>query len=125
MQDEREGPCILVVDDDETLAGGLAYALSQKGLKVAVGSRGKVVPEMIASVNPDALLLDISLPDLNGITVARIVRWNWPHLPIIFVTGHDNMGEINRALGLPRTSIVRKPFSLDVLLQAIEKALAS
>lgn len=117
------GRCILVVDDDETLAGGLAYALAQKGLRVAVGSRGKVVPEMIASVHPDALLLDISLPDLNGITVARIVRERWPHLPIIFVTGHDNLGEIKRALALPNTSIVHKPFSLDALVRAIEAAI--
>ena len=122
MPEGPQGICVLVVDDDETLAGGLAYALSEKGLKVAVGSRGTIVPDLIASTHPEAIVLDISLPDLNGINVARLVRAEWPLLPIIFVTGHDNMGEINRALSLPRTSIVRKPFSIDALVKAIVAA---
>ncbi len=123
MPGELEQLCVLVVDDDETLAGGLAYALSERGLRVAVASRGKVVLEMISTVRPDALVLDISLPDLNGITVARVVRVSWPLLPIIFVTGHDNLAEMHRALSLSRTSILQKPFDINALVVAIRAAI--
>jgi len=123
MPGELRQLCVLVVDDDEALAGGLAWALSEKGLRVAVVTRGQAVPEMIPAIRPDALVLDISLPDLNGITVARVVRARWPALPIIFTTRHDNEGETRRALSLPRTLMMRKPFDTETLVAAIRSVL--
>ncbi|HKB80435.1 MAG TPA: response regulator [Thermoanaerobaculia bacterium] len=119
MPEEAKRIRVLVVEDDENLAGGLAFALSQHGIHVAVIHRGRPVPALVAALRPDVVVLDISLPDLNGIHVARLIRPAFPNLPIIFVTAHDNLSEINRAQALPHTKIVHKPFTVAALVTAI------
>jgi len=125
VAEERKRLRVLIVEDDERLAGGLAFALSQQGIHVAVIHRGKPVPEMIGSLRPDAVVLEISLPDLNGIHVARLIRPSYPALPIIFVTGHENTGEIKRAQSLANTTLVRKPFTVTSLVDVIRRVIGS
>ena len=107
---------ILLVDDNEVVGRTVTWALSQEGFETAFISLGRRVPGMIAHFKPDALVLDVNLPDLNGVLVARLVREDWPDLPIIFATGSIEPAELD----LPaRTEFLLKPYSIDALIDAI------
>ena len=79
---------------------------------------------MVAHAHPDALVIDVSLPDIDGVIVADAVRKGWPKLPIILITGHDVTGdEARRRPRDARTVMLQKPFDIEQLIRAIEEKL--
>ena len=117
-------PRVLLVEDDETLAFGIATLLQLEGFAVNVLAEGRGVVGMVAHAQPDALVIDVSLPDIDGVVVADAVRKGWPKLPIIFITGHDVTGdEVRRRPRDARTVMLQKPFDIEQLIRAIEEKL--
>ncbi len=113
---------ILVVDDEPTLRETLAEALEQEGLRVITAADGKEALEQFRAVRPDLMLLDLMLPQVNGIEVCRIVRRE-SSLPIIMLTAKDS--EIDKVVGLElgADDYVTKPFSLRELMARIRAQL--
>ncbi|HUP47454.1 MAG TPA: response regulator [Thermoanaerobaculia bacterium] len=110
---------LLIVDDDELVSAGVAMALEDSGFRVTIIDRGRPVPDLVAVAPPDAVLLDVSLPDINGVEVARALRSRWPDLPIVFTTGHDADAGVREMLAQNRTSMLQKPFAIQDLLTII------
>jgi DNA-binding response OmpR family regulator len=105
----------LLIDDSEIVRMTTAWALSWEGFETAVVRLGRDVPGMIKTFEPDVLILDLSQPEVNGAMIARLLRENWPSLPIILaasVNGND--------LGLPpRTELLPRPYSIEALVEAV------
>ncbi len=108
---------VLLVEDNPAVQP----ALTEVGFEVNIVHRGREVMASIAQLQPDAVVLDVSLPDIDGIGVARQIRFKWPRLPILFATGHDSPALVQAALSLPRTSILYKPYSIAALASALEE----
>lgn len=106
---------VLLVEDNEANAAAVGWALTEEGFHVITVHRGKEVLAAISSNTLDAVILDISLPDLNGIEVAKLIRSHSPQLSIVFTTGHDRYVGLDAALAMPRTWMLMKPFTIAML----------
>ncbi|WP_305784117.1 response regulator transcription factor [Symbioplanes lichenis] len=115
---------ILVVDDEPALTELLTLALSYEGWEVRSAGDGAAALELATLFPPDAVLLDMMLPDLDGVELLRRLRATWPALPMMFVTARDS--EEDRAAGLRAgaDAYLTKPFGLDDLLAHVRELLA-
>jgi DNA-binding response OmpR family regulator len=112
---------LLVVDDDATLREMLAYNLETEGYEVLTAPDGVAALEQAKSGQPDLIILDLMLPELDGLTVCRNLRLT-SDVPVIMLTARAN--ELDKVVGLESGAddYLTKPFSM-VELQARVKAL--
>lgn len=105
---------ILVVEDDETLQETLAYNLNREGYEVIRASDGMTALNLARQAKPDLILLDVMLPELDGLTVCRTLRRE-SNVPIVLLTARG--GEVDRIVGLDSGAddYIVKPFSLGEL----------
>jgi len=101
---------ILVADDDAQIRDVVQIALGQAGLNVAEADNGRAALEMADSLMPDLVILDIGMPEMDGLTVCKELR-KTSDVPILFLTAHAD--EIDRIVGfeLGADDYVPKPFS--------------
>jgi DNA-binding response OmpR family regulator len=113
---------ILVAEDDRTLAETLAYNLRSEGFEPSIARNGLDAIALTRTQQPDLLLLDVMLPEIDGFEVCRTVRAG-SAIPIIMLTARDD--EVDRVLGLElgADDYVVKPFSLRELLARIRATL--
>lgn len=112
-------PNILLVEDDKTIQLALEYALTRADYSVTVASDGIAGLEAARSSNPSLILLDVMLPRLSGLEVARELRGEGNSVPIIMLTALDE--EANKIAGLDAGAddYVTKPFSTAELLARV------
>lgn len=115
-------PLILLVDDEPQIQRFLGHALTASGYEVAMAGTGQSALEMVASHKPDAMILDLGLPDLNGKTVIETLRAK-SDLPIIVLSAHDQEMEKIMALDLGANDFVAKPFGIGELLARLRVCL--
>lgn len=104
---------ILVVDDEQSLSELLTLALSYEGWDVRSAPDGETALAVAAGFTPDAVLLDMMLPDLDGIELLRRLRGEWPGLPVVFLTARDSPEDREAGLEAGANAYLTKPFSLD------------
>lgn len=109
---------ILVADDDRTFIEMLRAALLMQGYEVSVASAGDSCLASVSEEKPDLILLDMGLPDIDGITVIRGVR-RWSDVPIMVVSGLTETTRIISALDAGADEYVTKPITLDELLARV------
>lgn len=102
---------ILIIEDDESIASGLVDALQHERFTVRHADTGEKGLELLRADTPDLLLSDIMLPGMDGLSVMRTVKAEFPHLPVIMLTAKSD--EIDRVMGLEMGAddYVTKPFS--------------
>jgi UDP-3-O-[3-hydroxymyristoyl] N-acetylglucosamine deacetylase len=113
---------ILVVDDEEPIRQSLRGVLSDEGFGVLEAGDGRRARELLAE-NPDLVILDVWLPEIDGISLLEEIKSSHPNLPVIIICGHANIEAAVRATRLGAADFIEKPFSLDALLASIERAL--
>lgn len=106
---------VLVVDDDETVAYGLQWALEQEGIEVRVVATGGEAPAAVTEFRPDVVVLDLNLPDDRGRDVYRRIAAVSP-VAVVFSSGYALESEIAMLLRNPRTAFLMKPYSFEDLL---------
>lgn len=113
---------LLVVDDDPQIRDVLRIALDQAGFRVTEAADGTAALAAFTKFAPDLVVLDIGLPELDGLEVCRRIR-RTSHAPIIFLTARDD--EIDRVLGLElgADDYVAKPFSPRELVARVKAIL--
>ena len=111
---------ILLIEDDEDVAEVLAEAFAAGGHEIAIALTGEDGLACLARDHPDAIVLDVRLPGLNGVDVLRQIRSLDPGLPVIIMTGLATPGELTEIRRLGVTEIVEKP----ELLKRFGEALA-
>ncbi|OBF49906.1 DNA-binding response regulator [Mycobacterium sp. 852002-53434_SCH5985345] len=107
---------ILVVDDDRAVRESLRRSLSFNGYSVELAHDGLEALDMIASDRPDALVLDVMMPRLDGLEVCRQLRSTGDDLPILVLTARDSVSERVAGLDAGADDYLPKPFALEELL---------
>jgi DNA-binding response OmpR family regulator len=113
------GKTILVVEDEPQIALGLADALEFEGFRVVTAGTGQEGIDAARRESPDALLLDLMLPDMNGYQVCEQVRRDNAQLPIIMLTARSQEASKIRGLEAGADDYVTKPFSIGELVARI------
>ena len=107
---------VLLVEDEESLAIGLEYNLSEEGYRVLRAENGLKAVELFDSAEVDLVVLDIMLPFLDGFQVAEHIRDRSPQVPILILTARTSAGDRVRGLEIGADDYLTKPFHLDELL---------
>jgi two-component system OmpR family response regulator len=97
--------------------------LTQENFTVKTAAKGILGLEMVNKTIPDIVILDWTLPDIDGQGVCREIRKNHPDLPIIMLTAKDSVGDKVSALNAGADDYVTKPFSIDELMARIKTRL--
>ncbi|MDB5777061.1 MAG: hypothetical protein JWP38_3194 [Herbaspirillum sp.] len=114
---------VLVIDDDDDVRSHLVECLTLLGYDVSEAADGFVGLEMMGACLPDVLLIDFSMPRINGAEVVKRARENGFNMPVIFASGHSNTEALNDAVGF-KANVLLKPFSVQTLAQSMSDALA-
>jgi len=112
---------IMIVDDEPQVAEVLAKSLSRQGHRTTVVHSGEDALRMIGTNPPDALFLDVSMPELNGLDVLAEVRRTRPELAVVVITGHATADEVEQVKRLGAVDVIPKPAALTHYHRAIEK----
>jgi len=107
---------VLIIDDEEAIVDGIATLLGQEGIEVESIGSGVEAAKAIARFDPDVVLLDFGLPDMDGSEVYACIRALNRSLPVIFATGHGDRRILHDDLNDPRTRFLQKPFEVADLL---------
>lgn len=113
------GKKILLIDDDHEVRRVIIDMLEMLGHEVHESDNGADGLRQLDALDPDVLLLDFAMPNLNGAEVASAVRLTHRHLPIIFVSGFSDSEQLEAAVG-PGVTVLRKPFTIEELGDMIE-----
>lgn len=116
------GERVLLVDDDEDVRSTIAQMLSDAAYRVSSAASGMEALDILRQDVPDVLVLDIAMPGVSGLTVARDARSQRPDLPILFISGHAQREAIDAA-DLSDAQLLRKPFLSHELNAAIRRCL--
>jgi two-component system, OmpR family, phosphate regulon response regulator PhoB len=116
---------VLIVDDDPDILRLVSYNISQAGFEVISASTGRKALEIAQKQHPDLIILDVMLPDVDGMEVCRTLRQQYPSrkIPIIMLTARGD--EIDRVVGfeLGADDYVAKPFSTRELVLRVKSIL--
>ncbi|MBO3673883.1 response regulator transcription factor [Streptomyces sp. NEAU-YJ-81] len=104
---------VLVVDDESALADLLSMALRYEGWEVRTAGDGAEAIRITRELRPDAVVLDIMLPDMDGLTVLGRLRRELPDIPVLFLTARDAVEDRIAGLTAGGDDYVTKPFSLE------------
>ena len=116
---------ILVVDDDQEVRMATRDFLTSKGHEVTLAADGVQALELLATVKPDVVLLDVAMPEMDGMETLRRIVAGYPNLPVIMVTANADIEITSKVLQLGAADYVPKPFDLDYLDQAINIQLSA
>ncbi len=115
-------PRVLVIDDEPQILRAMRTILTAKQFEVTTASRGEEGLALAAANPPDVIVLDLSLPDMDGIQVCARLR-EWTQIPIIVLSVRDNERDKVAALDKGADDYLTKPFGIEELLARIRVAL--
>lgn len=122
-QDSRTEAHLLVVDDEPNIRDLLASSLRFAGFEVSTAADGNAALHAAESDDPDLIVLDVMLPDMDGFTVARRLRERDVTTPILFLTARDDMADKVQGLTVGGDDYVTKPFGLEEVVARIRAIL--
>jgi two-component system OmpR family response regulator len=114
---------ILAVDDESSLTELLSMAMRYEGWQVSTAASGIEAVKAAREVRPDAIVLDMMLPDFDGLEVMRRVRAEDPDVPVIFLTARDAVADRINGLTAGGDDYVTKPFSLEEVIARLRALL--
>jgi UDP-3-O-acyl N-acetylglucosamine deacetylase len=113
---------ILVVDDEEKIRTTLRGVLGDEGFRVLDTDVGVNVLDLVATERPQLVILDIWMPQVDGIELLERLKAQEPELPVIVISGHGTIETAVRATKLGAADFIEKPFSIDALLRSVYRA---
>ena len=114
---------VLIVDDEKNILLTLNQALQLEGYKTELAAGGQLAIDLLGARPVDAVVMDVKMPDLDGITALERIRSLRPDLPVIMMSGHGTIDTAVRATQLGARDFLEKPISRDRLLVALRNAL--
>ncbi|HLB23120.1 MAG TPA: response regulator transcription factor [Dehalococcoidia bacterium] len=114
---------VLVVDDDPGIGDSLERALRREGYDVGLAQDGEAALRCVAERAPDAIILDVAMPRLDGLSVCRRLRSDGNHVPILVLTARHSLGDRVAGLDAGADDYVVKPFALEELLARLRALL--
>ena len=125
MATDGSSETILVVDDEAGIRSSVRGVLADEGYRVLEAEDGLGALQIIHSERPRLVILDIWMPEMDGIELLRRIRESEPHTQVIVISGHGNIETAVTATKLGAFDFIEKPFSVDGLLQLVDRALES
>lgn len=110
---------VLVVEDEQAVAEGLHDLFALEAVRVEVVGTGAEAIPAIERFNPDAIVLDIGLPDIDGSELYAKIAARWPCLPVVFSSGHADAAKLEHFLARPMVRLLVKPYSFETLHRAV------
>lgn len=118
-------PTVFIVDDDEAIRDSLTMLLETSGLpKVAAHGSGRDFLDRAKPTPGDCLVVDVRMPDIDGLELQQMLIERGLDIPVIVMTGHGDIPMAVRALKAGASDFIEKPFADDVMLDAVQRALA-
>ena len=114
---------ILVVDDEEKIRQTLRGVLTDEGFEVLEASDGRRALELLEHTVPRLAIVDVWMPEVDGIELLARMRTQVPGVPIIVISGHGTIETAVRVIRLGAFDFLEKPFQLDALLHMVDRAL--
>ena len=114
---------LVVVDDEPNIRELLATSLRFAGFEVHAAADGQSALRLVRDVEPDLVVLDVMLPDMDGFTVTRRLREKGQHTPVVFLTAKDDTRDKVTGLTVGGDDYVTKPFSLEEVVARIRAVL--
>jgi DNA-binding NtrC family response regulator len=115
---------ILVIDDEPIIRVSCQRSLGSEGYEVKSASSGKEGIDLLAKEAFNLVLLDIKMPDMDGIEVLKKIKNTWPETKIIMITGYSTVETAVKTLKLGALNYLEKPFTPDTLVETIKEALS-
>ena len=117
--DAPPSPRILVVDDEPSITDAVSTSLRYEGFDVEVAYTGRTALNSAQEHPPDLMVLDVMLPDLDGLEVTRRLRADGVHVPILFLTAKDSLDDKLAGLTVGGDDYVTKPFALAEIIARV------
>src|SRR5687768_3317852 len=118
----NNAPHILVIDDEQQILRAMRTILTENQFKVTTASRGEEGLTLAATIEPDIVILDLGLPDMDGVEVCARLR-EWTQIPIIILSVRDSERDKVGALDQGADDYLTKPFGIEELLARVRVAL--
>jgi two-component system response regulator MprA len=119
------GKKILVVDDEPEVRQMMEHFLTERGYEVRIAENGRLGLLALDAFAPDVVLLDMHMPEMDGLETLKHLAARAPSLPVIMITVNDDVETTARLLQMGAADYVPKPFNLDYLEQAINIQLSA
>ena len=126
MPNEEKAALVLVIDDDESLQETLTLRLEASGFQVARAFSGEDAFLLLKNTIPDIILLDVTMPNMDGFEVCKVIKENEEskHIPVIFLTAAGtNMEAQLQSLMVGAVDYIAKPYEGDELIERIRQHL--
>jgi len=123
VTEQAGGPVVLLVDDDRGILRAVGAALELEGFTVVPASGGRAALEAAERVAPDVMLLDLGMPDLDGLEVVRTLRERGDEIPICILSARDEVDDRVRGLEVGADDYVVKPFALEEVIARLHALL--
>ncbi|HXQ23178.1 MAG TPA: UDP-3-O-acyl-N-acetylglucosamine deacetylase [Candidatus Acidoferrales bacterium] len=114
---------VLVVDDEPEIRTSLRGILAEEGLRVLEAGDGRQALDVVHRENPELVILDIWMPEVDGLQLLQQLHDETPAPAVIMISGHGNIETAVKATKLGAFDFIEKPFSLDALLRVVNRAL--
>src|SRR5919198_1967825 len=114
---------ILLVDDEKNILLTLKQALALEGYQTELAASGLLALEVLAARPVDAVLMDVKMPDMDGIAALERITVTHPRLPVIMMSGHGTIDTAVKATRMGARDFLEKPISRERLLVALRNAL--
>jgi len=118
-----EGPKVLVIDDEPNIRELVQVALSFHGFAVTTGATGEDALQITEAYQPDLIVLDVLLPDIDGFEVCRRLRSAANDVPVIFLTARDATADTVTGLTVGGDDYITKPFSVEAMVARVRAVL--
>jgi DNA-binding response OmpR family regulator len=114
---------LLIVEDDELLRDALSAQLTRAGHRTSTADDGESALAQLQAASYEAVVLDLGLPKIDGLTVLRQLREQWPALPVLILTARDGVEDRIEGLNAGADDYLTKPFNRDELLARLQALL--
>lgn len=125
IQNNKDNIKILIADDEEEFASTLLTRLQLRNFKATMVNSGEATLRAVEEDQPDVLLLDLKMPDLDGLEVLAKLKENYADVKVIILTGHGSFEIGLEGMELGAFDYIMKPVDLNRLIEKIEEAYRS
>jgi len=116
---------VLVVDDEGELVSALAERLALRGFSARGVTSGEAALICLGEQSFDVVLVDVKMPGLGGLDLARAIRASWPDQPVVLLTGHTSAEDVATGNALGVAAYLMKPVDIEELSSALRAAATS